>query len=148
MDANQKSVREMYGDEVPRMPAPSQYAGRLITEVPQAYLEVCALNAATGAHTANEALIVNEWGRRRDLVTRGHYSVVAPSTPAEPEPEPAPAPPEPPPLVRMRVALTPEVFHAVEKLSGKPVGRGNQRFSKTIVRLLERALEDEKQCAP
>ena len=147
MDANQKSVREMYGDEVPRMPAPSQYAGRLITEVPQAYLEACALNAATGAHTANEALIVNEWGRRRDLVTRGHYNVVA--LPTRPEPAPAPpAPPAPPPLVRMRVALTPEVFHAVEKLSGKPVGRGNQRFSKTIVRLLERALEDEPQCAP
>ena len=158
MDANQESVREVYGDAVPRMPAPSEYAGRLITEVPQAYLQVCALNAAKRIHTANRDLVFKEWERRRNLVRRGHYDVVALPTrpepaPAPPEPPalpalPAPAPPEPPPLVRMRVALTPEVFHAVEKLSGRPAGRGNQRFSKTIVRLLERALEDEKQCAP
>jgi hypothetical protein len=60
----------------------------------------------------------------------------------------APAPPEPPPLVRMRVTLTPEVFHAVEKLSGKPFGKGNHLFSKKLVQLLERALENEPQCAP
>ena len=152
MDANQESVREMYGDAVPRMPAPSEYAGRLITEVPQAYLRKCAENVANQSHTANWALVTTEWRRRHDLVRRGHYDVVAPPTRAEPmapEPEPpAPAPPEPQPLKRMRVTLTSEVFHAVEKLSGKPFGKGNDRFSKKLVQLLERALENEPQCAP
>lgn len=144
-------MREVYGLSVPRMPA-GEYAGRLITEVPQAYLQVCALNAAKRIHTANTDLVVKEWGRRRDLILRGHYDVVASPTRAEPmapEPEPpAPAPPEPQTLKRMRVTLTSEVFHAVEKLSGKPFGKGNDKFSKKLVQLLERALEDEPQCAP
>ena len=153
MDANQESVRELYGDAVPRMPAPSEYAGRLITEVPQAYLQKCAENAANKSHTVNQILVAAEWRRRHNLILRGHYDIVAPPTrakPMAPDP-PAPAlalvPPKPPPLVRMRVTLTPEVFHAVEKLSGKPFGKGNHLFSKKLVQLLERALEDEPQCA-